>query len=180
MRGHEDGGRRGGFGRETLQGSHFGEPFAKGANHAPTTHIGAERDGQAANEHHPELGAGTRRLLADRDKGKGDDAHGLLGVIGAVGKSEQAGGDGLPMTVAFLHLLLVHLSHHDRHNPHRAESGEPRNDRRDERRNEDFIEHGHEVHAFNACAHDDGAHEAAEQGVGGTRRQADEPSDEVP
>ena len=88
----------------------FGKALAQRANYTPTTHVGAQCNCEAAHSNNPQLRTRTRRLQADGNKGKGDDAHGLLGVISAMGKRYQACRNGLTMTEARLYILFVQFT----------------------------------------------------------------------
>ena len=66
------------------------------------------RDGQGAGGDDPQLRAGAGRLRAGGDQDQGDDAHGLLGVVGAVGQRHEAGREDLagPEAAALLRELV--------------------------------------------------------------------------
>ena len=166
MRRREDGGRRSGLGGEALRRGDFGEAAAERPDHAPSAHIGSQRDGHAARHDHPELGPRAGRLDAGRDERERDDAHGLLRVVGAVRKRDQARGDGLPVPEPFRDLRVAHAPHDAEDQLHRKPRRQTGDQGRYERRNEDLLDDDEEVDALDAGAHGDRADQAAHKGMG--------------
>ena len=71
-------------------------PLAQGLDDPPTADVGAQRDGEAGGEDHPERRARVGRQQPRRDERQGDDAHRLLRVVGAVRERDHGRRDDLP------------------------------------------------------------------------------------
>ena len=97
-----------------------------------------------------------------------------------MGKRHEAGGDGLAVAEAVLDLLLVHALGYESDELGRACRRKRRHDHRHDGGDQDLGEHADEVDALDARADDDGADQAAEQGMGGAGGQADQPGEKVP
>ena len=110
---NQDGGCRASLRSKALRRCDFGKTLAKRTDYSPAAHIGAQGDCKTAHSDNPQLRARTRRLQADSDKRKGDDAHGLLSVVGAMGKRYQACCNGLTMAEARLDILFVQLANNE-------------------------------------------------------------------
>ena len=72
-------------------GLDVGEARAHGADDAPAADVGADRDGECTGGDDPERAGRCRRPARPAgDQRQGDDAHGLLRVVGAVGEGHEA------------------------------------------------------------------------------------------
>ena len=180
MRRSEDGRRRSGFGGESLRRVDFGQTLAQRADDTPAAHVGTEGDGQAADSDDPELRTGAGSLSPHGNKRQGDNAHGLLRIVRTVGKSDQARRNRLSVPEPRLYLFFIELSYDGEYHFYRHKCRQTCNNGRNKRRNEHFRNHCSEIDAFYASANDNGAHEAAKQGMRRTRRQADKPGEKIP
>ncbi len=181
-RGEDDGGRRR-LGGHALRRGDLDEPLAEGADDPPAAQVGADRDGRGAAEHHPEgeSVADARRLeVSGGDEGHRDDTHRLLGVSGAVGQRDQRCGGDLPVAEAVL-LLPVGDPAGDREDqPGSARRDQTGDDRCGQRGDEDL---GGDPGPVDPADTDRGqarTDQPAEQGVGRTRGQPEQPGEEIP
>ena len=86
--------RRGDLTVEGVDGSNLEDPETDRAHDAPAAGKDAQGDGRSAGQHHPEGDVKIRgHSAAEQDQG--DDAHALLGIVGAVRKGEAGAGDHL-------------------------------------------------------------------------------------
>ena len=94
--GQQDGRRRRRLRRHPLRRLDLGQALAHGPDDPPAADPRAQADGQGAGHDHPRGCLGTRGEGSVGDQGQGDDAHGLLGVVGAVGQRHHGGRADLP------------------------------------------------------------------------------------
>ena len=112
------------------------------------------------------------------DQHQGDDAHGLLRVVGSVREGHQAGREDLAGAEAAA--LLGELAAGLRVVPGGQRVGQPGaevghaagDDRGEDRREDDLLHEGLEVDRVDADSGDGRADQAAEEGVRGTGREA--------
>ncbi len=117
---------------------------------------------------------------AHRDQGQGDDAHRLLSVVRAVREGDQRGRGDLADAEALGDRVLAGPGGDLVGEVGGEESGDPGHQRRGHRGDQDLLDNLVEVHPVGARSDPDGADQAAEQGVGGARREAHQPGHEVP
>ena len=104
----DDRGRRC-LGGEALRRLDLDQTLAERADDAPAADVGAEADGERAAEDDPERQAVLLHVagqVAGGDERERDDAHRLLGVVGAVRQRDQRGGRDLAPAEALFAALL--------------------------------------------------------------------------
>ena len=94
----------GALGGEALRRVHLDDPRPHRLDDAPAADVGAEPRSRRAAETITQVGTiGVGADAAVGDERQEDDAHRLLGVVGAVREREQAAGDDLPEPEAARH-----------------------------------------------------------------------------
>ena len=89
---HGGGGRLGG---EAVDGLELHDPLTHRLHDPPAADGGAQRDRRRGHDDDPGQGTSTVGDDARREQRQGDDAHRLLGVVGAVGEGHVAGREDL-------------------------------------------------------------------------------------
>lgn len=175
------------LGGHALRGGDLDQAFAERPDDPPPAEVGPQGDGDGARDLDPQRHGGEVAPLAGADEGEGDDAHRLLRVVRAVGERDEGGGADLaPAEPGFLEALgdacgdLVDEPRADGRHHHRDDGGEERGHDHLAHDPVEFAAVADPVDTGEAQPGDRRADEPAEEGVGGRRRQAEQPGQEVP
>ena len=154
-----------GSGGEALRRLDLADALAEGLDDPPPAHAGAERDREPRGENDPERRAGVHGQRAGGDQRERDDAHGLLGVVGAVGERDHRRGDDLTELEAAPDGAVRAARGDPERQVGRDQRDDPGDDRRQHRGQQHLADEARELHRVGTRGHHRGADEAADQRV---------------
>lgn len=107
-------------------------------------------------------------------------AHGLLSVVGSVAGGHKGRRQDLEPSERFVDFAGMRIAESPGQSQHHQVTGHESRERRKSQRHDDFIEYGGKLQSFRSPVGNSRAHQTADEGMGGGRRQSQVPGQEVP
>ena len=131
----------------------------------PAAERRAHRHGERADALDPE-GNRNRVNFVENEKGEGDHAHGLLGIVEAVARRHESGGNDLQLGEGAGELVAVGPGAQEHDQKHGQEAHAETGEGRQDQRKQDLFGNGSAVERAETGVGHGGSHQAADERVG--------------